>query len=86
MSFDDYCIYMRRRTHVKHMEEIEDYCSMIEQHIQNGDFLPVKIETLAPLSADVQEYWSKMGWKGDVRFEPWDDVLLIDIKQVVKIA
>lgn len=77
LSFEEYCGYMKKITHAKRSEDIALHCSAVEQGIQRGEFLPVRIVEMAPFQEPTQEY------TGNVHFIP-ENVALIGIESLLK--
>lgn len=83
MSFEEYCGYIKKITHVKRYEEIAIHCSAVEQGIQRGEFLPVRIDEMAPFLEPIQGDRYKKGYTGNVHFIP-QSVALIGMESLVK--
>ena len=83
MSFEEYCVYIKKITHAKRYDNIAIHCSTVEQGIQRGEFLPVRIDEMAPLMEHRQGSGYKKGYTGKVHFIP-ESVALIRIEGLVK--
>jgi hypothetical protein len=83
MSFEEYCAYIKKITHEKRYENIAIHCSAVEQGIQSGEFLPVRIDEMAPLLERIQDFGSKKEYTDKVLFFP-ANVALIGMESLVK--
>jgi hypothetical protein len=83
MSFEEYCRYIQTVTHVKRYEALESHCSAVQKGMQRGEFLPIRIDEVAPLSEGIQDFWSKKGYTGHVHFIP-ESVALIGLESLVQ--
>ncbi len=78
LSFREYSDHLKGLSRGPASEELRSHLLRVGLQIRSGACLPVAIETFAPLSDDVRDFWAKKGYSDVHVFR--EHVVLMDPK------